>query len=110
MVYRKLKDGQHVVGIPFEGRFIIYTSVFDAREGKALTKALRSIFELFNATSGAWVTMGPGAKEIPRGSTAKRKAREAEERASRRAGRTASTRHAKPRAVRPGAGGRRSTP
>ena len=106
MVYRKLKDGQHVVGIPFEGRFIVYTSVFDAREGKAL----RSIFfDLFNATSGAWVTMGPGAKEIPRGSTAKRKAREAEERAFRKAERMRSTPPATRRVTRPGAGGRRST-
>jgi len=71
MVYRKLKDGTHAVGFAHGGSFIVYTSAFDAREAKALLKAIRAVFDLFHTSSGAWVTMGPGGKEIPRGASAK---------------------------------------
>jgi hypothetical protein len=70
MQYRRLENGEHVVGFKFEGRFIIYSSVFDEREGKALVKTIRAVFDLFHATSGAWVTMR-GTTEIPRGATTK---------------------------------------
>ena len=70
MEYRKLKNGAHVVGFSFEKRFIVYTSVFDAREGKALVATIRSVFDLFHATSGAWVTM-VGTEKIPRDATHK---------------------------------------
>jgi hypothetical protein len=71
MIYRKLKDGTRAVGFSHEGRFLVYASAFDAREAKALLKAIHAVFDLFHATSGAWVTMGPGGKEIPRGASAK---------------------------------------
>src|SRR3954468_4432251 len=74
MEYRRLKDGTHAVGFRFEGRFIVYTTAFDAREAKALIAAVRAVMKLFNATSGAWVTMGPDNREIPRGATTKVKA------------------------------------
>jgi hypothetical protein len=71
MVYRKLKDGTHAVGFVHGGSFIVHTTAFDAREAKALLKAIRAVFDLFHSTSEAWVTMGPGGKEIPRGASAK---------------------------------------
>jgi hypothetical protein len=71
MVYRKLKNGTHAVGFEFEGRFIAYASAFDAREAKALVKAIHAVIELFHKTSGGWVTVAPGGKVIPRGSSAK---------------------------------------
>jgi predicted HAD superfamily Cof-like phosphohydrolase len=71
MVYRKLKNGTHAVGFVHGGSFIVYASAFDAREAKALLKAIRAVFDLFYATSGAWVTMGPDGKEIARGGSAK---------------------------------------
>jgi hypothetical protein len=71
MEYRKLKSGDHAVGFPFEGGFIAYATAFDAREAKALAKGIRSVLALFHATSGAWITMGPGGKVIPRGSSKK---------------------------------------
>ena len=71
MVYRKLKDGTHAVGFTYQGRFLAYACAFDAREAKALVRAFHAVLALFHATSGAWVTLGPGGKEIPRGSSAK---------------------------------------
>jgi hypothetical protein len=76
MVYRKLKNGIHAVGFTYQGRFIACSSAFDAREAKALVKALHAVMELFHKTSGGWVTMGPEGKEMPRGSTAKRMKKE----------------------------------
>jgi hypothetical protein len=76
MDYKRLKDGTYVVGFRMDGRFISYCSAFDAREAKALVKAIRSILDLFHATSGAWVTLTPDGKEIPRGATKKMRKRE----------------------------------
>jgi len=70
MEYSRLKDGTHAVGFKFEGRFIAYTTAFDAREARALIRAIRAVLELFNATSGAWVTMR-GTEKIPRGASYK---------------------------------------
>ena len=75
MVYRKLKDGTHAVGFTIDGRFIAYASAFDAREAKALVKAIHAIMDLFHATSGAWVTVGAEGKIIPRGSSANARAK-----------------------------------
>lgn len=72
MIYRKLQDGTHAVGFTYNGQFLVYACAYDAREAKALTKAHRALMDLFHATSGAWVTMGPEGKEIPRGSSSKR--------------------------------------
>ena len=70
MTYRRLPDGTHAIGFTYDRRFIAYASAYDAREAKALVKALRSVLDLFHATSGGWVTIGPGGKVIPRGSSA----------------------------------------
>ncbi|HET6249296.1 MAG TPA: hypothetical protein VFE47_16490 [Tepidisphaeraceae bacterium] len=64
----------YAVGFKFEKRFIAYTTAFDKREARALLKAIHAVMDLFNATSGAWVTMC-GTTEIPRGATKKAKAR-----------------------------------
>jgi hypothetical protein len=72
MVYRKLKNGVHAVGFVHEGKFLAYATAFDAREAKALLKAWRAVLELFHVTSGAWITMGDGGNEIPRGAASKR--------------------------------------
>jgi hypothetical protein len=69
--YKRLKDGTHVVGFRCDGKFLVYTSVFDAREGKALIRAIRAVFDLFHATSGAYVTMLPDGSEAPRSSSRK---------------------------------------
>jgi hypothetical protein len=74
MEYRRLENGIHAVGFKFEKRFIVYTSAFDEREARALTKAIRSVLDLFHATSGAWVTMR-GTTEIPRGASGKKAAK-----------------------------------
>lgn len=74
MVYRKLKDGTHAVGFMHSGKFIAYATAFDAKEAKALIKAWRALLELFHATSGAWITEDDQGKEIPRGSTSRRRA------------------------------------
>ena len=73
MVYRKLKNGTHAVGFVHDGSFIVYATAFDAKEAMALIKAWRAIMDLFHATSGAWVSENSQGKEIPRGSTSKRK-------------------------------------
>jgi hypothetical protein len=78
MVYRKLANGTHAVGFVHGGSFLAYATAFDAREAKALLKAIHAVFDLFHSTSGAWVTMGPSGKEIPRGASSK------EEKAARR--------------------------
>jgi hypothetical protein len=72
MTYRKLKDGTHAVGFTHDRRFLVYASAFDAREAKALVKTIHAVMELFYATSGAWITIGPEGKEVPRGASAKR--------------------------------------
>jgi hypothetical protein len=72
MVYKKLKDGTHAVGFMHQGKFIAYATAFDAQEAKALLKAWRAVLELFHCTSGAWITVDSGGREIPRGATAKR--------------------------------------
>ena len=72
MTYRKLKNGTHAVGFTHQGRFLAYASAFDAREAKALVKAIHAVMDLFHATSGAWVTIGAQGKELPRGASAKR--------------------------------------
>jgi hypothetical protein len=77
VTYRKLKDGSYAVGYIVDGRFIAHASAFDAREAKALVKAIHAVLELFHATSAAWVTLQPDGTEIRRGSTPKREAREA---------------------------------
>ena len=76
MIYRKLKDGTHTIGIVVDKRFFVYASAYDAREAKALLKAWRAVLDLFHTTSAGWVTMDMHGKEIPRGSTKKRKAKE----------------------------------
>ncbi len=75
MIYRRLGDGTHAIGIVVDGRFLVYASAFDAREAKALLKAWRAVLDLFHATSGAWVTTDMQGKEIPRGASNKRKAK-----------------------------------
>ena len=70
MRYKRLANGTHAVGVEHDGRFVIWTSVFDAREGRALVKAVDAVFDLFFATSGAYSTM-VGDAEVPRGATAK---------------------------------------
>jgi hypothetical protein len=71
MIYRKLKNGTHAVGFTYQGQFLAYATAFDAREAKALSKAIHAVIELFHATSGAWITIGPEGKVMPRGSSAK---------------------------------------
>jgi hypothetical protein len=75
MTYRKLKDGSYAAGFIFDRRFIPCTSAFDAREAKALVKAVNAVLELFHATSGAWVTLQPDGNEIRRGASRKVEAR-----------------------------------
>jgi hypothetical protein len=82
MTYRKLKDGAYAVGFNVDGRFIAHTSAFDAREAKALVKAIHAVIDLFHTTSGAWVTLLPDGTEIPRGSTRKKETRERRKRSS----------------------------
>jgi len=71
MEYKRPKDGTHVVGYRCDGKFLVCTSVFDAREGKALVRAVQAVFDLFHATSRAYITMLPDGTEAPKSSTAK---------------------------------------
>ena len=71
MVYRKLKNGAHTVGFCAGGKFVVLASAFDAREGKALAKTLRSVMDLFFKTSAGYITIGSDGKEKPRGSSRK---------------------------------------
>ena len=75
MTYKRLSDGSYAVGFRFEGRFIAYASAFDQKEARALIRAINAVIDLFHATSGAWVTIAPGGKVIPRGSSGKAEAR-----------------------------------
>ena len=70
MQHRRLKDGTHVVGFWFNKAFVVYANAFDEREGRALVKAIRSVFDLYHATSGAFCTMR-GTTKIPRAASAK---------------------------------------
>jgi hypothetical protein len=89
MTYKRLGDGTYAVGFPFEGRFIAWASAFDQREARALLRAINAVIDLFHATSGAWVTIAPGGKAIPRGSSAKATARKPRVAARRTSGRKA---------------------
>lgn len=70
MIYRKLKNGIHAIGFKLDGKFIVYASAFDAREAKALIRAIAAVMDLFHTTSGGWTTM-VGDRELSRGSSPK---------------------------------------
>jgi hypothetical protein len=62
MIAKKMKDGTYAVGDVCDGKFTVLATAADASEAKALVKTLEAVMGLFQARSGAWVTVNPPGK------------------------------------------------
>jgi hypothetical protein len=73
MIAKKQKDGTYAVGDICDGKFTTLATAANASEAKALVKTLEAVMGLFQARSGAWVTVNGPNKKTSQPSAAKRK-------------------------------------